>query len=221
MSFLADEPVERVLWAVLLLLVGGYLVGAWLNRKRSQRLGMWLQRGMEGLGRRPTWRWIRSITSGAQLTIGEPAQPFEQLEITYVLLTREVPLLWAIERLRGKSDLLRVRASLHREPAEPIEVLPLNSRYRRMLDEHADDEAWQWETAGPDLGVATHSRTETRGLRAVQVFVSEYGAYVERLSWRRRRPHLVLFLRLTGLEKTPAAQVFMALRELGRAQPRS
>jgi hypothetical protein len=217
MNFIPAGPVERILWAALLILVSGYLAGTWLNRRRSRRIGRWLQGGLEGAGRKPSWKWVKSVASGAQLTIGEPVQPFTELEITYLLLTREIPLLWVIELMRGKRDLLRLRASLRHDPTQEIEVVPFDGEYRRTLDNHAGSEAWHWQQSGPTLGLATRGESNSRPVRSVNAFLEQYGPYVERLSWRQRKPHLVLFMRLTGLERTPPNQLIKHLREMGRS----
>jgi len=108
---LPATPIEKLWWVALLLLLGGYLAGTWLNRKRSKALGFWLQSGLGVLGSKIQWKWIGTMSSGAQVTVRDARKPFRQLEITYLLLTRELAPLWGIELLRGKRDLLILRAT--------------------------------------------------------------------------------------------------------------
>ena len=65
---------------------------------------MWLQEGLPALGGRPSWRWIRSMTSGAEITVTAPDSPFRQAQVSYFLMTRcKLAPLWAIEHLRGQA----------------------------------------------------------------------------------------------------------------------
>jgi|GEM_PF-213890 len=205
---------EKILWIVVILLVVGYATGAWLNRRRSKALGTWLQAGLGSLGGRPTWRWIRSMTSGAEVTIADAARPFSKIQMAYFLLTREFSPLWGIERLRGKRDTLSVRAELRGQPSCEFEVVPLRGRLRRTLDRGAGDQPWQWREMPAGLGLATRGQTNGKDARAVAKFLERYGASVERLSLRVRQPNLILFVRLTGFEQAPLTEFLQAVRNV-------
>lgn len=203
---------ERVLWALLIAVVASFLAGSWLNRQRSKQLGAWLQAGLGVLGGRPAWRWIRSVSSGAEVAIANPKPPFRGIRISYYLLTREFLPLWGFERLKGKRDLLSVRADLRRAPAYEFEVVPLHGALRRTLDTEQDDRHWQEMPAG--LGLATHGPPEPALAARITSFLEIYGPYVERLSLRSRHPHVILFVRLTGLEAQPCTDLVRAFTSL-------
>ncbi|MBM4458583.1 MAG: hypothetical protein FJ011_12570 [Chloroflexi bacterium] len=209
---LAATP-EQVMWGLLIILVAGYLLGTWVNRRRSRQLGAWLQGGLKGLGGKVTWKWIRSMTSGAQALIVDANRPFRQIEIIYVLLTRELLPLWGVELLRGKRDTLIVRASLRSEPAEEIEVVPLHGPLRRTLDKAAGDQPWTWQEGPAGLGIATHGPANKPIVGRVRSFVDRYSSSLERLSLRRRQPNLILFLRLVGVERERFAELTRELRQ--------
>ena len=78
MSLMPATGVERILWIVLIVLVAGYFTGAGLNRQRSKAIGLWLQAGLGKLGGRVAWRWLRSMTSGAEVKVAEARSPFRQ-----------------------------------------------------------------------------------------------------------------------------------------------
>ena len=90
MSLTPATGIERIWWIVLILLVGSYFAGVWLNRQRSKALGTWLQAGLGKLGGRVAWRWIRSMNSGAEVSVGEARPPYRQLKISYFLLNARV-----------------------------------------------------------------------------------------------------------------------------------
>ena len=205
---------ERALWIVVILLVVGYVAGAWLNRRRSKLLGSWLQAGLGALGGVPTWRWIRSMTAGAEVTVAGATRPFDRVQMAYFLMTREFPPLWGLELLRGKRDTLSIRADLRALPGRTFEVVPLHGRLRQTLDRNAGDQPWLWQEMPAGLGLATRGPADPKLARSVQAFLQRYGAAVERLSLRGRQPHLMLFLRLAGLETRPAAELIRAVKEL-------
>ncbi len=204
----------RILWIVLIVLVASYLAGAWLNRRRSRAIGHWLQAGLSVLGGQPAWRVTRSLTTGAEVTLTDAAPPFRQVRASYYMLTREITPLWGIELLRGKRDLLAIRADLRAAPGSECEVLPLHGPLRQQLDRAAGDRPWQWQEMPAGLGLATRGALDARFARSLQKFLERNGAYVERLSVRQRQPNLVLFVRLAGLERAPAADFLRGVKKL-------
>jgi hypothetical protein len=202
----------RPWWILLAVLAGGYILGSWLNRRRSKSLGTWLQAGLGVLGGQTRWKWIGGMSSGAQVTITGADKPFRQAEIMYVLLTREFLPLWGIEMLRGKRDLLVLRADLRATPLREFEVLPMRGDLRATLDGHAGEQPWQWREMPAGLGLATRSEPDAKLVAAVRKFLERYGSHVQRLSVRERNPHLILFARMTGLEQRPAKEFLAAVR---------
>lgn len=214
MSLMPATGAERIMWFALIALVAGYFVGTWLNRQRSKAIGMWLQAGLGKLGGRVAWRWIRSMTSGAEVNVAETWPPFKQLQISYFLLTREFTPLWGIELLRGKRDLLAVRADLRSPPAQDLTIVPLHGKLRKELDRAAGAVPWHWTELPAGLGLATRVAPEKVLVKRAAAFVNEYGPAIERLSLRRQAPHLIAFFKLAGIEKRPITELWVALGRL-------
>ena len=220
MRLVPAAPVEKLWWVVLLLLLGGYLAGTWLNRRRSKSLGFWLQSGLGVLrsplaANRTQWKWMKTMSAGAQVTVQDAQRPFRQLEVTYLLLTREFAPLWGIELLRGKRDTLIIRGDLRSKPPAEFEVVPVRGKLRDTLDANAGDRPWQWKEmpAGLGLAVLDHTSGDEPAAR-VGAFLQRYGPYIQRLSLRDRRPNLILFARLTGIEQSPATEFLEAVRNV-------
>ena len=214
-SWMPATGPERIFWIVILALVVGYLAGQWLNRQRSKRLGNWLQAGVGALGGRVAWRWIKSVTSGAEVTVQEARAPYRSLAISYYLLTREFPPLWLLERFRGKRDLLALKADLRLQPAREFEILPINGKLRKELDAASVEAPYQWTDLGHGLAFGGRNVDKVALDRAGE-FMKTYGPYVERISLRRRSPHVMAFFRLTGLERTKSDALWRGMGELVR-----
>ncbi len=220
MTFPTSTP-ERLLWGILALLVAGYMVGSFINRRRSRSIGFWLRGGIGRLGGKPAWKIIRNMSSGGGVVVGDPDTPFRRVDIAWGLLTRELPPLWGVELLRGRRDTLAVRAELRAEPACEVQVLPFAGSLRRKLDEASMDRPWEWQHGPAGLGIATRAdggQLDAKLAGGIGRFLERYGTYVQRLSVRDERPHLMLFLSLGKLEQSSTATaVFDAIRELGKA----
>jgi hypothetical protein len=208
------SPAARPWWILLAVLAGGYMLGTWLNRRRSKDLGLWLQAGLNVLGGQTLWKWVGTMTSGAQVRIIGATRPFRQGEILYLLLTREFMPLWAIELLRGKRDLLVLRAELTTKPVREFEVVPIRGSLRTTLDRNAGAVPWQWQELAAGLGLATRTDPGGQTAAAVRKFVDAYGPFLDRLSLRKGSPQLILFARLAGLEKRPAKEFLAGVRDL-------
>lgn len=205
---------EKIMWVVIIVLAGGYLAGTWLNRRRSRALGAWLQAGLETLGGKPIWKWVGTRSSGAQVTVEGARKPFRQLQITYLLLTRELLPLWGVELLRGKHDMLVIRADLRAKPDREFEVVPLQGALRRKLDRESK-QSWEWHEGLARLGIGTQGTGDKAVVEQVTGFLEPYARHVQRLSLRQRSPHLILFVRLTGLAaQTPAEDFLRAVQAL-------
>jgi hypothetical protein len=208
---------ERILWFALIVLVLSYLAGAWLNRRRGKAIGLWLQAGLAALGGKPAWKVTRSLSTGAEVTVYDAARPFRQVQASYFLMTREIMPLWGVELLRGKRDLLAIRADLGVQPVAEYELVPLQGKLRTLLDEKAGEQPWQWQEMPAGLGLATRGESSRATVQAIASFAKRHGPYIERLSLRPRQPHLKVFVKLAGLETAPAAEFLRAVKSVAGA----
>jgi hypothetical protein len=210
----AASGTERILWFVLIVIVLSYLAGAWLNRRRAKAIGIWLQGGLSALGGKPAWKVTRSLSTGAEVNVTDAARPFQQINAAYFLLTREIMPLWGVELLRGKRDLLAVRADLRSQPGAEYELVPIKGRLRDLLDNKAGGQPWQWQEVAAGLSLATRGETARRTEQAIKAFATRYGDQIERLSLRPRQPTLLVFVKLAGIERDPAAELVRALKDV-------
>jgi hypothetical protein len=207
-------PVTNVLWVILIILVLGFLGGAWLNRRRSKAIGIWLRSGLKPVGGQATWKWIRGMNSAAQVTIEGTAKPFRRMEISYFMMTREFAPMWAYEWLRGKRDLLAARLELRDAPACEVEIVPQGGKLQKTLDANAGTEPFTWTVGVAGLGIGTRGAGAQQAAERLKPFVERYGPSIQRLSLRPRQPNIMLFMNLNGPEKTPPEEFMRSLRRM-------
>jgi len=213
-SWMPATGAERSLWIIIIVLAAGYLAGQWLNHQRTKRIAEWLRAGLGALGGRIAWKWLRSMNVGAEVTVQETRPPYRSLVIGYYLLTREFAPLWLIEWLRGKRDLLSLRADLRTQPGREFDIVPFKGKLRQELDKATRQQAHQWIELAGGLGLATVGQPSQALTQRVERFLRSYGPYVERISLRRRAPHVIAFFRISGLETMKSEDLWRALGDL-------
>jgi hypothetical protein len=201
---------QRILIAFALVMVLWYVVGTWYNRRQGIHTLNWLRKGLATLGGQSHASWIGSAASGARLAVVKADAPFRQLEVAFLLESRELMPVWLVNRLRGKRDELIVKAQLRSRRRGEIEVVPADGRLERSLRQESES-PWEWRE-GPH-----HLRVAYRGMRgealstAATPFLQDYGLYLRRFSWRRDKPNLLLSIRLDGLTERTATHFFEQL----------
>jgi hypothetical protein len=105
---------------LILVVMLWFALGTQRNIRKGNQLLVWLQGGLPMLGPRTTLRWLGS--SAVELGIVDPAAPFRDATIVVVLEPRDVSVLWAYARSRGRRDFIIVRANLTRAPRFSMDV---------------------------------------------------------------------------------------------------
>ncbi len=205
---------EQGLWLALAVSLGvGYLVGLYVNRRRGQAAYRWLAQGLrQSFDGGVQGRWLGSASTGARLSVQRPGGPFRQVEVAFLLQTRELWPLWLVNRLRGKGDQLVLRVWLrHGVPVEwemgpargeppgpdfePVAGLPLPPGWR----------AWARGSGG-----SSPRRPDWTPLLQVAPRA------LLGLSLRRGEPHLIVRLDLNAAQQVPAQRWFEALKAAWR-----
>jgi hypothetical protein len=114
-AFVPSIAIGLVLFTML-----WFALGTQRNIRKGNDVLRWLQAGLPILGRRTTLRWLGS--SAVELGIIEPAAPFREATVVVVLEPRDVALLWAWARWRGRRDFIIVRANLRNPPRFSLDV---------------------------------------------------------------------------------------------------
>jgi hypothetical protein len=201
------NPGTLAIIALSALLVAWYIAGHLYNRRRGKRLRHWLAAGFDVLGGEREEGWIGSPASGARINVRYAEPPFRRLEITFLLANREIPLLWLLDRLRGRQDRIIIRATLRSPRRGEVRV-----RQGRRIDKGA--ESWTWQEGPHGLHVACRDHKARQLVTALEPWLEVYGAHVSQFDWRKKDPHINLQLRAAGLLETKAETL---LADLGSA----
>jgi hypothetical protein len=205
-------PSDLLAAAVFALLVA-VMLGFALGTARNVRIGnetlRWLEGGLPLLGRRTTLRWLGS--SAVELRMADAEPPFRDATIVVVLEPRDVGLIWAFSRARGRRDFLIVRANLRHAPRFSLDAGNPQG-WTGRIDAPSDGErrvAWADEldaiaTPGADLAVA----------RAAWATLDKASGGIWRLTIQPVVPHLEVHLRLPRSRGAAATELFGKIREL-------
>ncbi len=195
---------------VSLLLVVWYVAGHIHNRRRGLRHRRWLEAGLEALDGEREAGWIGSPASGVRVNIRRAKDPFRRLEITLLLENREIPLLWLLDRLRGRRDRIIMRGTLRSPRRGEVEVA---SNWRK--DRQAD--SWTWQEGPHGLHVGHRGHHGQRMATTLEPWLDTYGSHLDRFCWRKQDPHINLQLSIAGLLETKAETFLIDLSAALRA----
>lgn len=190
-------------------------VGTLVNRRRAAALSRWTYTQARALGDEVYIRWI--TLAAFEMTVPQPRPPFRHLTFVGFLESREMPFVWLTNRLRGRSDLLVVRAELAVVPRwggmeafRPHSVLAGDARAA------ASRAGWPTTRSAEGLVRAHAPATAPRAERLLAA-VGPYAPYLERLALRREAPQLQLTLAIGRLRLDAAPPLAPVLCQLAEA----
>jgi hypothetical protein len=174
-----------------------YLAASIYNRRRGIAVYRWLHSGLEDLGGEVSGRWIGSSGSGAELHVFGANPPFRELQIIYLLASRELLPLFLVDLLRGKRDRVIIKATLKANPDAELEIAREGSGLARQMRAEKNR---PWTIAEGPGGFVIGGRGGSEPLRAATLpLLEKYAAQVNHISWAKKAPHLIAILSLEGL----------------------
>jgi hypothetical protein len=198
--------------ALLLVVMLWFTFGTQRNIRKGNDLLAWLQGGLPLIGRRTTMRWLGS--SAVELTIVEPADPFRDATVVVVLEPRDVGLLWAFARSRGRRDFIILRTNLRRPPRFSADVgdpTGWTGRVEAPADRSSRQASW------PD-GVVAHldGNADEALVRDAWRRLDGATAGVWRLTIQPVVPHLEVHIRPPDLGSVGADRLVTGVVDLAR-----
>jgi hypothetical protein len=204
----AGQIIVIALSVLLALWVGG---GMWYNRRRARLIWEWLEPGLELLGGEVGRVWIGSSGAGLRVDVEHPSPPLRRLEVIVRLLSRENLPLWLFELLQGRRDQLMLRVWLQSPGRDEIEITPVNGTTDGAMQDEAD-RPWERTSVSPRWVIARRGKVTEERLEAWRAFVDVYDRQLQRISKRRRDPHLLVQMSFGDLMNEPSGQLFHRLK---------
>lgn len=197
-----------------------FALGTQRNIRKGNELLRWLQGGLPILGLRTTLHWLGS--SAVELGIVEPQPPFRDATVVVILEPRDVSVLWAFARSRGRRDFVIVRVNLVRPPRFSMDVRDPRGWTGRSEPSpgsfYDDREGGRGEprTIGwPGGSIArVGPGADEAAVRTTWQRLSQASGGVWRLSIQPVVPHLEVHLRPPAPDAVRAELVLNPIREL-------
>lgn len=189
-----------------------YVIAGYLNRQRGIRIYRWLRDGLESTGQLAEVHWIGSSGSGAQIKVTQVKEPFQFIEATILLETREVLPLWIFNMLRNKRDELILKASLRKKPSQEVEIAQTKDReFTKALAKETKRPYEQLSTPNRYL-IAYRGKKDLTGKQQLLQFLEESGGAIVRVSLGSKKPHLLLRVHLSSLMENSAENFLSGLK---------
>jgi hypothetical protein len=189
-----------------------FTFGTQRNIRIGNDLLRWLQGGLPLLGSRTTLRWLGS--SAVELTIAEAVAPFRDATVVVVLEPRDVSVLWAWARSRGRRDFVIVRANLRRAPRFSLAVADPVA-WTGGLDRLSADDGWMpIEWPGERLAAAASDRADVGLGRDAWRRLEQATGGVWRLTIQSVVPHIEVHV-LPPARHTSSDRLMSVIRDLG------
>ncbi len=190
--------------------IGWYLVGNEIMRRRARSLAVWCKRALDPLGGKQAVQWMTLNTF--RLEAEGLRAPFQQGSLTGLTESWDVPIIWLANRLRGRRDMVLLRARLRQQPIWGLELYRPGSLLAADARHFAREERWEEEPVD-ELRLASNGGARPRQL--AQQLLADLGpqrAQLIRLAVRRRDTHLTLALNVPRLAQL-APEEFQRLCE--------
>ncbi|MBN1312258.1 MAG: hypothetical protein JXB30_12635 [Anaerolineae bacterium] len=214
---MAASP-ETLLVILGIFLVVWYLGASMFNRRRGVAIFRWLQAGLEHLGGEVNARWLGSSGSGAQIVVRKAKPPFRQVDIIYLLATRELLPLFLANLLRDKRDRLIVKLTLRSVLQGELEVVKARSPQARQL-RAAENPPWQIAELPHGLLLGARGREGQKMQTALMPLLEKHAARIQSISWNKQPPHLIAVMAAHDLYEAggTAASLYDELAAIARA----
>jgi hypothetical protein len=208
-----DAVLPALLVVALMVVLLAFTFGTQRNIARGNAVVRWLQSSLPRLGQRASLRWLGS--SVVELRLSAPVEPFRDVTILAVMEPRDVPLLWAFTRARGRRDLVIFRTSLRRAPRSELEAAdPASWITSREPGEEPGWTAiaWPGEVHAARRGAPDPAMTDAARSAWARLAAASGGVW--RISLRQTVPHLEVHVRPPDLRAAGSGPLIDALREL-------
>jgi hypothetical protein len=204
-------------WAVIIVcgvLILGYILGYYSNRQRAEQIYRWLKQGLSTLGEVTLGDKLPGMATGGRLEVNQPAAPLKRVEALYLLAPRENLIFLLFNLFKGRGDELVVWVNYQSKPEQSIEVARRGDRQFQKRLNDTQKPALSMQEGIRNLQIAIQEKPGDLLSGRAKAFINKYPSSLIRLAIRPEKPNLYLRLNLRLMRRTPAAEIFTALRDM-------
>jgi hypothetical protein len=194
------------------LLLGWYLAGNELMRRRARRLARWCRDAATPFGGTLAIRWL--TTGSFQIEIQNPTRPLQSGSLTGLVESLDVAAIWFLNRLRGRRDMILLQLTLDRRPIWGLEIFRDPSILAADARHRAREEGWQISNLGEHQLAAPDGEAPAEFAQALHTALADQSRNLVRLAVRRQGVHVSLALNVPAPARLPPASFYQLIRDV-------
>ena len=204
-----------LVFALGALLIGWYIVGNEVMRRRGRSLAVWCKRSLDPLGGRQSIQWI--TTQSFRLEVEGLKAPFGSGTLAGLVESLDVPVIWLANRVNGRRDMVLLQVSLRQQPIWGLELYRPRSVLAGDARHYVREEGWT-ETAFDGFRFASAGGLKMeKPARELMGALGDEAANLVRLAVRRRGLHLTLALNVPDRSRLSPQDFSRMVERLARA----
>ena len=201
-AHVADRVFLPLVVVLTVFLVGWYVVGNEVMRRRARALATWCREVLALSGGRLSIQWL--TTNSFRLHVEEGRAPLQTGTLTGLTEAWDVPVLWLWNRRRGRRDMVLVQLTLHRRPLFGLELYRAGSLLAGDASHAARLEGWAEEPMDEFRLAAGAGRGRDLAVDLVGALVDQR-RHLVRLAVRRQAPNLSVAMNVPRSERLDPA----------------
>ncbi|MGA8145841.1 MAG: hypothetical protein WB987_18290 [Candidatus Acidiferrales bacterium] len=211
--FIAPESAHALFFLAVIVVVGWFAIGMFLNIRKGNAVGRWMQDGLPLLGEKTTLRWLGS--SGVELKLQDARKPLSHVEIFILLEPRDVPFLWAFFHARGRRDILIVRCQAP-SPRFQLEAFDPEAWSTRAIRKEARQKQWSSIETPPDARLIARGEGRLEGAARLLRLAAGGQLPLVRLAIRRSVPQLEVQWQLDRFGRASSRVLFETFHQIAQ-----
>lgn len=214
MPFLVENLALLLVLVLGALLIGWFVVGNEVMRRRGRSLAVWCKRALDPLGGRQAIQWI--TTQSFRLEVDGLRAPFTAGSLTGLVESLDVPIIWLANRANGRRDMVLLQLSLRQQPIWGLELYRPKSVLAGDARKYALEEGWT-ETVFDGLRLAAVGPGMEKVVRELTAELGDEATNLVRLAIRRRGLHLTLAMNIPDRSRLTPERFTEIVQRLARA----